>query len=59
MAAMKNKCNNDILLLPRASRVFTTVLQSPVLPIQSSVIAIFMIPLKYDKRYGPSHQNNA
>lgn len=54
MAVMKNKCDSDVLLLPRAE-FFTTVLQSLVLLIQPSVIATFKIPLKCNERYEPSH----
>lgn len=37
---------------------FTTVFQSPLLPIQPSIIAIFKITLKYNNRHGPSHIKN-
>lgn len=52
MAAIKNKCNNDILLLPRASRVFHNCPSRLIFTYQPLVMAIFTISFKYDRRYG-------
>lgn len=53
MAAMKK--NAEITSCCFQGKFFTTILQTPTLPIQPSVMAIFKNPLTFDTRYGPSH----
>lgn len=48
----KNKCNNDILLLPEQAGVFHNCPSRPIFTYQPLVMAIFTISFKYDRRYG-------
>lgn len=55
MSAIKNATMMSYFFQEQVE-VFTTIFQSPFLPVQPSVTVIFKITSKYDKRYGPSHK---